>query len=185
MLAGVATRLVRPGLLLALIGVLAVPLVVPAAASPAHSGPQAPASVLDQGVLAQLNAIRALHGLVPLHLDTALTASAEAHSLQMGLDGYFEHRSANGTAFWRRIQRWYRSAGYPYWSVGENLLWASPTVDPTQAARLWMASPEHRANILDPRWRQIGIAAVHVDSGPGAFHGLPVTIITTDFGVRR
>lgn len=175
----------RPGLLLALVAVLAAPLILPASARPAHARARVALSALDEGVLRQLNAIRALHGLVPLRLDPALTASAAAHSTQMGLDGYFEHRSADGTVFWRRIQHWYRSAGYPYWSVGENLLWASPDVDPAEALRLWMRSPEHRANILAPRWRQIGIAAVHLDAAPGAFHGLPVTIITTDFGVRR
>ena len=47
-----------------------------------------------------------------------------------------------------------------------------------------MRSPEHRANILNPNWREIGIAAVHSDGAPGTFGGLPVTIITTDFGVR-
>ncbi len=50
---------------------------------------------------------------------------------------------------------------------------------------MWMRSPEHRANILAPRWREVGIAAVHLDSAPGLFRGLPVTIVTTDFGVRR
>jgi uncharacterized protein YkwD len=48
-----------------------------------------------------------------------------------------------------------------------------------------MHSPEHRANILTARWRDIGIAAVHVDSAPGTYQNLPVTIITTDFGVRH
>jgi uncharacterized protein YkwD len=48
-----------------------------------------------------------------------------------------------------------------------------------------MNSPEHRANILTAEWRQIGVAAVHVDSAPGVFNGQPVTIITTDFGYRR
>jgi Uncharacterized protein with SCP/PR1 domains len=48
-----------------------------------------------------------------------------------------------------------------------------------------MNSPEHKANILNPRWRQIGISSVHVDAAPGTYQGLPVTIITTDFGVRR
>jgi uncharacterized protein YkwD len=47
-----------------------------------------------------------------------------------------------------------------------------------------MASPEHRANILAPTWHEIGIAAVHVEAAPGAYHGQPVTILTTDFGVR-
>ena len=51
--------------------------------------------------------------------------------------------------------------------------------------QMWMQSPEHRANILNPNWREIGISAVHSDGAPGAFGGQPVTIITTDFGVRH
>jgi uncharacterized protein YkwD len=48
-----------------------------------------------------------------------------------------------------------------------------------------MASPEHRANILDPRWRDLGVSALHVDAAPGVYQGLAVTIVTTDFGVRK
>ena len=58
-------------------------------------------------------------------------------------------------------------------------------LSPATALKMWMRSPEHRANILNPNWREIGIAAVHVHGAPGTFGGLPVTIITTDFGVRR
>jgi uncharacterized protein YkwD len=185
MLPGVATQGLRPGLLLALLAVLVAPLVLPASARPAHARVAVTVATLDEGVLEQLNAIRELHGLVPLRPSAQLTASAVAHSEEMAADGYFEHRSADGTAFWRRIERWYPDSDFPFWSVGENLLWSSPGVDPSEALRLWMRSPEHRANILAPRWRQIGVAAVHVDAAPGTYHGLPVTIITTDFGVRR
>ena len=48
-----------------------------------------------------------------------------------------------------------------------------------------MHSPEHRANILTAKWREVGVAAVHVLGAPGTYNGLTVTIITTDFGVRR
>jgi uncharacterized protein YkwD len=48
-----------------------------------------------------------------------------------------------------------------------------------------MHSPEHRANILKPEWREIGVSAVHLDTAPGTYGGRPVTIVTTDFGVRR
>jgi uncharacterized protein YkwD len=99
--------------------------------------------------------------------------------------GYFGHSSADGTAFWKRIQRYYRSSGYSSWSVGENLLWASPSVSAARALKMWIASPEHLKNLLTTQWRQIGISAVHVANAPGVFHGLPVTIITTDFGARH
>jgi len=48
-----------------------------------------------------------------------------------------------------------------------------------------MASPPHRLNILTREYREVGVAAVHFDSAPGAFGGRPVTIVTADFGVRR
>jgi uncharacterized protein YkwD len=141
--------------------------------------------VLEAGVLRELNAIRTQHGLVPVRLDARLSEAAAQHSREMGADGYFHHESHDGTLFWKRIARWYPSTGFVYWSVGENLLWSSPDVDPKRALDLWMHSPEHRANILAPRWREIGVAALHLQSAPGVYDGLAVTIITTDFGVRR
>ncbi|HZD87161.1 MAG TPA: CAP domain-containing protein [Gaiellaceae bacterium] len=140
---------------------------------------------LDRSVLAAINRYRARHHLHPLRISSALDRSSKQHSLEMGADGYFAHPSANGTAFWRRIERYYPSQRSQYWSVGENLLWASPDVNARHAMRLWIASPEHKANLLAARWRQIGISAVHVVAAPGVFHGLDVTIVTTDFGVRR
>ena len=47
------------------------------------------------------------------------------------------------------------------------------------------AVPEHTKNMLDPRWREIGIAALHATSAPGVYGDHEVTIVTTDFGVRR
>ncbi|HZT14406.1 MAG TPA: CAP domain-containing protein [Gaiellaceae bacterium] len=175
----------RPGLVVALLVVLAAPFAVSAAAAPAQARPGFAAAAFDRGILGQLNAVRVLHGLAPLAPNAELDDSAAAHSSEMGAVGYFEHRSADGTTFWQRIERWYGDAGYGFWSVGENLLWSSPDVTPAQALAMWMRSPEHRANILAPRWREVGIAAVHLDSAPGLFRGLPVTIVTTDFGVRR
>jgi len=52
------------------------------------------------------------------------------------------------------------------------------------AIKMWMASPEHRANMLQRTWREVGFAAVHVASAPGSYRGLEVTILTADFGVR-
>jgi uncharacterized protein YkwD len=155
------------------------------AAIPASNAPKLALTSLESGVLQQLNAIRVKHGLRPLRLNVKLTEAATQHSEEMGADGYFEHASHNGTAFWKRINRWYGSNGFGYWSVGENLLWSSPQVDPAGAMQLWMNSPEHRANILAPRWREIGVSAVHLQAAPGDYRGLEVTIVTTDFGVRR
>jgi uncharacterized protein YkwD len=156
-------------------------------ATTAVATPRAESSVqpLNHAVLEAINAFRVAHHLVPLTLSPRLDRSALAHSLQMGARGYFGHPSANGTAFWRRIAHYYGSRHYGYWSVGENLLWASPDVTAPAAMKMWIASPEHLRNLLTPGWRSIGISAVHVLRAPGVYHGLDVTIITTDFGVRR
>ena len=173
-------RIVIAVALVALVGALAAP-----SAHPGKASNQVALSSLESGVLTELNGIRAQHGLKPVQLSARLTASAAQHSKEMGVDGYFEHTSHDGTAFWKRIGHWYGATGYGYWSVGENLLWSSPDVDPAGALKLWMNSPEHRANILNGSWREIGISAMHFDAAPGAYKGLEVTIITTDFGVRR
>jgi uncharacterized protein YkwD len=180
------SRLSRPGRVIVFAVVLLVgALALPAVAAPATSRSHAALTSLELGVLDQLNSIRVQHALVPLTLSPSLTAASAQHSEQMAADGYFKHSSYNGSAFWLRIGRWYSSSGYTYWSVGENLLWSSPNVTPSVALQMWMESPEHRANILNPSWREIGVVALHVGTAPGTYRGRPVTIITTDFGVRR
>lgn len=140
---------------------------------------------LNHEVLAAINAFREAHGLHTLRLSAALDRSASEHSFEMGADGYFAHPSADGEAFWRRIEHYYGSSRSNYWSVGENLLWASPGIDAEHAMQLWINSPEHLANLMAARWRQIGVSSVHVLHAPGTYGGLDVTIITTDFGVRH
>ena len=170
------------------VAVLAVALAVSAFApgrARAQRHPAATLSGLESGVLEQINRFRLAHHLAALQLSPRLTDAARQHSLQMGADGYFAHTSADGSAFWKRIERYYGSEGWGYWSVGENLLWSSPGVSAERALSLWLASPEHRRNLMTARWRDIGVSAVHVTAAPGVFHGLDVTIVTTDFGVRR
>jgi uncharacterized protein YkwD len=169
--------------LAALVASLAA-LAAPAAAPASRHG-ALHLSSLESGVLARLNTIRAQHHLTPLRLNARLTAASAQHSHEMAADGYFEHASHDGTIFWKRIAHFYPAGSFGYWSVGENLLWSSPDVDSAKALELWMNSPEHRKNILTARWREIGISAVHAAGAPGTYRGLEVTIITTDFGVRR
>jgi uncharacterized protein YkwD len=157
-------------------------------ASPAGAtadGPTASLSALEQGVLADINALRKQHGLAPLRVNSKLSAAARQHSQEMAARGYFSHNSANGSSFDRRIARYYPVRGSRYWSVGENLLWSSPDVDAGGALEMWWNSPEHRKNMLTGRWREIGLSAVHVATAPGLYGGREVTIVTTDFGVRR
>jgi uncharacterized protein YkwD len=140
---------------------------------------------LEASVLVELNAVRARHKLAPMRLSSSLSAAANAHSKAMAERGFFSHRSADGTSFWQRVQSYYGSARYRYWSVGENLLWKSPSIGAAEAVQMWLDSPPHRKNLLAPEWREIGLAAVSAAAAPGTFEGLDVTIVTADFGVRR
>lgn len=178
-LSGMAARAIGAALVVA----LAVAVAPAASASPRV--PAAALSSLESGVLADINAFRAKHHLSRLRLNAALTRAAREHSSQMAARGYFAHESADGSAFWRRIQGFYSSSRWQFWSVGENLLWSSPNVDPGAALDLWLASPEHRKNLMTAKWQEIGVSAVHVAQAPGTFAGRDVTIVTTDFGVRR
>jgi uncharacterized protein YkwD len=137
-------------------------------------------AALAAGVLTRLNAIRVSHGLVPLVPNEQLSAAAIQHSTEMLLRGYFSHDSYDGSSYQKRITRYYHKG-----KVGENLLWSTPDVGAARALVLWMATPEHRTAILDPRWRVIGIGAVHSVRAPGKYGGRATTAITTDFGARR
>ena len=165
--------------------VLTAGLGAPAALADEHATRRTRVQSLDAAVLVQLNAIRSAHGVVRLKPNAALTSAAAAHSTQMLTDGYFSHRSVDGTPFWERLGHYTRGAAAADWSVGENLLWSSPDVDAAKALALWMASPEHERNILTARWRDVGIAAIHAAEAPGTYAGRPVTVITIDFGVRH
>ena len=151
----------------------------------ASSRSEASLQTLNHQVLASVTRFRAAHGLAPLRESTALDRSASRPSLEMGRRGYFGHSSADGMQFWRRIQHFYPAQGYSYWSVGENLVWGAPTLSAGGAMKLWISSPPHLANLLSRQWRRMGIAAVGVARAPGVYGDKRVTIITTDFGVRR
>ena len=156
-------------------------------ASPAGATdrPATALGTLEQGVLSSINALRSERGLAPLRFSSRLSAAARAHTKDMAARGYFSHTSANGSSFDRRIARFYPMGKSRYWSVGENLLWSSPDVSPERALEMWLNSPEHKKNMLSAKWREIGLSAVHVTTAPGTFSGREVTIVTTDFGVRR
>jgi uncharacterized protein YkwD len=136
-------------------------------------------------LLREINQVRAQHGLPELRSSSLLAAAADRHSRQMAGRGFFDHDSPDGSAFWKRVERFYPSRGSSYWSVGENLAYGSPSLSAGGAVRAWMQSPGHRANLLSSAWREVGLAAVHAESAPGVYGGRKATIVTADFGVRR
>ena len=139
---------------------------------------------LDDEILVRLNATRASRGLRPLVLSGQLRDAAVAHSRSMLEGGFFTHESRDGSPFAARVKRYYRSSGYSSWSAGENLLYNTARIDARTAIEAWLGSPPHRANLLAPGWREVGIGSLHARSAGGTFGGRPTWVVTMDFGTR-
>ena len=139
---------------------------------------------LERSLLIEMNALRRQHGLVPLRLSRGLAVAARRHSSEMASRGYFDHNSANGEEFSRRIARPYAMGSRRYWSVGENLLWSSTELNAAAALDLWLKSREHRAIMLKANWRDVGVGAIYASSAPGVYGDRDATIVTADFGLR-
>jgi uncharacterized protein YkwD len=129
----------------------------------------APARSSEAGVLAAVNAARTAHGLRPLRLDLTLRSAARSHSADMLHRNYFAHGAFAGRMAAFHVQG--RQAG-------ENLAWGSgPYGRAGTMISEWLASPEHRANLLSPAFSRIGIGLVH-----GTFQGtVGATVVTADF----
>jgi uncharacterized protein YkwD len=157
----------------------------PAAASACHGGrlPVEPHHLkrASKATLCLLNRVRTHHGLHRLHGNADLRHAATHHSRHMVRQHFFEHTAPNGSTMVARV----RASGYLragiFWTVGENLGWGQGALGtPRAMLRAWMHSPPHRANILTPGFRDIGIGVV-----AGAPFGGSGATYTTDFGERR
>jgi len=133
--------------------------------------------------LCLVNRERAAHGERPLRWNDRLVAAAQSHTESMAFDGYFNHVGPAGETPLSRMRR----VGYIYSShigfeVGENIAWGSLWLGtPNSVVAAWMASPGHRANILDANYRETGIGvSPHLGAlDPSQAGG----IYTQDFGV--
>jgi uncharacterized protein YkwD len=139
---------------------------------------------LANGILAEINRVRAQHGLIQVTRSPELAAAARRHSDEMASLGYFGHMSYDGTPLENRVQHFFPATNYRFWSIGETLLWSSPSISAAAGVQAWLQSPEHRRVLLNPTWRQIGLSAVHDTSAPGVYGDHEVTVITADFGTR-
>ena len=164
--------------------VLLAALAAPAGASESTPRGATSAPSLESAVVAEVNALRRRHGLRPLRLARGLSIAAARHTSAMAQRGVFAHELPGGPRFAARLRRHYRPQGRG-WSVAENLAVAWPPPSAAETVRMWMASPSHRRNLLIPRWREIGVAALHVPNAPGDFGDAAITLVTADFGVRK
>jgi uncharacterized protein YkwD len=133
---------------------------------------------VSAATLCLINAQRVRHGAQPLTSNLLLQRAAELHSLDMAKRKFFEHRNPDGVQPDARIVH----QGYPPILVGENLAWGETDKSrPAEIVALWMTSPGHRANILEPGYREIGIGMAY--QAPEA-QPVPkqAAIYTTTFG---
>ena len=123
----------------------------------------------EQTLLQAVNATRVAHGLRPLHLDVRLRTAARSWSTSLLRSDTFTHGDFAGRMRTFKI----------YGSSGENLAWGGGSYATAKGiVAMWLASPGHRANLLRPSYRRIGIGIVK-----GTFQGQPgSTVVTADFG---
>ena len=160
----------------------------PAAAAPVRACQVASAvptkvngRAIERATLCVLNAERARYGLRALRLDRRLSDASRRHAADMARKDYFSHDSLNGASFVDRIRGSGYLRGARRWTVAENIAWGSGArATPRSIAQAWMNSPGHRANILNPAYRDIGVGIVAGTPSPG----LVGATYATDFGAR-
>lgn len=155
-----------------------------AAANPAEAA-VSDADALEGAVAREVNEARADHGLAAYKISFSLGRAAEAKSRSMGARGYFSHYDPGGRPFWKQIAVYYTVSGYRSWKVGQALLWTAPPLVARTIVERWLASPTHRAVVLNSVMREAGIGAVRVTNATGVYAGQNVTIVTLDVGYRR
>ncbi len=143
----------------------------PAPSRPTTARP-APPDFVSQ-VIALTNAERAKNGCGALHARPLLTAVAQAHSTDMARNDYFSHDTQTGTSPFQRMT----AAGYPFATAGENIAAGQRT--PATVMTAWMNSPEHRANIVNCAFTEIGVG--YATSAGSRY----LTYWTQDFGAPR
>jgi len=134
--------------------------------------------------LCLVNRERVDNGEQPLQLNAQLQQCAQGHSDNMVAEDYFEHVGPSGDTPLSRM----RAAGYIYssqvgYEVGENIGWGTLWLaTPNAIVAAWMASPGHRANILDAHFRATAVG-ISPHAPASLANGQDGAIYTQDFGV--
>lgn len=132
-----------------------------------------------QSLLNATNAQRSNQGLNGLNVNSQLDQAAQAKANDMATRNYWSHNTPDGRTPWTFIT----ATGYHYQAAGENLAYGFSSTADTMAG--WMNSPEHRANILNASYSQVGFGIANIpdyqSSGPEtlvvAMYALPASSI--------
>ncbi len=128
-------------------------------------------AVLPSVIIELTNEERAEAAVPALKRNQLLDESARRKAEDMVKNEYFAHDSPSGIDPWY----WFDDVGYDYVHAGENL--AIYFEDSEDVVEAWMESPLHRANIMDDKYTEIGVAAVK-----GVYEGYDTVFIVQHFG---
>ncbi len=133
--------------------------------------PQLSGVIISNVLVDETNQNRIDNNLPGLTVSPLLRTAAQSKADDMASKGYFAHTSPDGITPWY----WFESVGYDFSYAGENL--AVDFSDSQDVTTAWMNSPEHRANILNGNFTQIGIA-----TADGEYEGHPAIYVVELFG---
>jgi hypothetical protein len=137
-----------------------------------HPGVLGIASNVNQQKLIELtNTQRQKLGLGTLSENSALDQAAAAKAANMFAENYWAHYSPSGKDPWGFMT----GAGYKFSVAGENLAKNFQNSDDVVVA--WMNSPSHRDNIVNSKYKEIGIAVAN-----GVINGEETTLVVQMFG---
>jgi len=123
-------------------------------------------------LLRETNSRRSADQEPALSLDTELTAAAQAKAADMVASNYWSHTSPTGRTPWSFVT----AAGYQYQTAGENLAYGFDGASSVVSG--WMNSSEHRANMLNAAYSQVGFG---VASSPNYQGRGPETIVVAEY----
>lgn len=127
--------------------------------------------IVANALVDETNQARVSNGIAPLHESPLLDAAAQEKANDMVANNYFAHTSPTGVTPWF----WFENVGYNFTSAGENL--AVNFADSQDVTTAWLNSPEHRANIMNAGFTDIGMATAQ-----GTYDGSPAVYVVELFG---
>ena len=131
-----------------------------------------PGTLTRSGIIADTNVQRGDNAVPQLTESVALDASAQVKANDILARQYFEHTAPDGVT----VSTLVTDQGYDYIRVGENLALGDFKNDQA-VVDAWMNSPGHRANILDPKFMNIGVGVA-----TGMYKGQEVVVAVQHFG---
>ncbi len=131
-------------------------------------------AIVKTTLIELLNQERQSLGLQPLKENAELNRAALLKAQDILEKDYFSHQSPEGVIPWY----WFKIAGYNYKFAGENL--AVGFLDSQEVNQAWLDSSSHRANLLNPNYKDVGIAIAR-----GNFQENETTVVVQLFGTSQ